>query len=145
MANIQTYRHPLSDILSLREAANQLFEDTFPRSLQQYLRGGGNLDLYETANGYDVHIPVPGVKPEEVDISINNNVVTVQWETAPKPPEGSKNLHRGIQYGAFQEQFTLPAEIDADATGASYKDGILSIHLPKAEQSKSKKIAISVK
>jgi HSP20 family protein len=144
MANIQPY-HPFNDLLSLRDATNRLFEATFPRSLQQYIHSGGNIDLYETANGYDVHIPIPGAKPEEVDITLHNNVVTVRWEHAPKPPEGSKNLHRGIQYGTFQEQFTLPMEPDADATGASFKDGILSIHFPKAEQSKSRKIKVSTR
>ncbi|GHO87650.1 Hsp20/alpha crystallin family protein [Dictyobacter formicarum] len=90
-----------------------------------------------------MHIPIPGVKPEEVDITILNDAVTVRWEYAPTPPEESKNLHRGIQYGTFQEQFSLPAEINAEAAGASFKDGILSIHLPKAKQSKSRKIRVS--
>ena len=142
MSNIQPY-HPFDDLRSLRDVANRLFEATLPRSLQQFVQGGGNLDLYETANGYDVHIPIPGAKPEEVDITVHNNVVTVRWEHAPTPPEGSKNIHRGIQYGAFQEQFTLPMEVNVDATSASFKNGILSMHLPKAEQSKSRKIRVT--
>ena len=142
MSNIQPY-NPFSDLLSLREATNRLFEATFPRSLTQFIHSGGNLDLYETADGYDVHIPIAGAKPEEVDVTINNNIVTVQWETAPQTPQGGKNIHRGVHYGRFQEQFTLPADINADAVGANFKDGILYMHLPKAEQSKSKKIKVT--
>ncbi len=101
------------------------------------------LDLYETANGYDVHYPIAGAKPESIEITVHNNTITISWETAAKLPSNARQVWSGIQYGQFQEQFTLPAELDATATGANYENGILYIHVAKAAQSSSKTIRVT--
>ena len=101
------------------------------------------LDLYETANGYDIHYPVAGAKPESIEITVHNNTVTISWETGTTPPAEARQLYSGIQHGTFQEQFTLPVELDAKSAGASYEHGILYIHVAKATQGSSKTIRIA--
>jgi HSP20 family protein len=101
------------------------------------------LDLYETANGYDIHYPIAGAKPESIEITVHNNMVTISWETATAVPAEARQVYSGIQHGTFQEQFTLPTELDAKATGASYEHGILYIHVAKAAQSSSKTIRVT--
>ena len=101
------------------------------------------LDLYETANGYDIHYPIAGAKPESIEITVHNNIVTISWETSTTPPAEARQIWHGIQHGVFQEQFTLPAELDANATGANYENGVLYIHLAKSAQSASKTIKVT--
>lgn len=101
------------------------------------------LDLYETANGYDIHFPIAGAKPDSIEITVQNNMVTISWETTTTVPANARQLWSGIQQGKFQEQFTVPAELDANATGANYENGILYIHLAKSAQSVSKTIKVT--
>lgn len=100
------------------------------------------LDLYETANGYDIHYPIAGAKPDSIEITVHSNIVTISWETETKLPAEARQVWSGIQRGKFQEQFTLPVELDANATGASYENGILYIHVAKATQSNAKTIRV---
>lgn len=101
------------------------------------------LDLYETANGYDLHYPIAGAKPESIEITVHNNSVTISWETSTTVPAEARQVWSGIQRGTFQEHFTLPAELDAASTGASYENGILYIHVAKAAQGSSKTIRVT--
>ncbi len=101
------------------------------------------LDLYETANGYDIHYPIAGARPESIEITVHNNSVTISWETTTNIPAEARQVLSGIQHGTFQEQFTLPTELDASATGASYENGILYIHVAKAAASSSKTIRVT--
>jgi HSP20 family molecular chaperone IbpA len=103
---------------------------------------GKPLDLYETANGYDIHYPLVCAKPESIEVTVSNNTVTINWETGTQAPVEARKLYSGIQHGNFQEQFTLPVELDAKATGASYEHGVLYIHVAKAAQGISKTIRI---
>lgn len=100
------------------------------------------LDLYETANGYDIHFPIAGAKPESIEVTVRNNTVSISWETSATIPANARQIWSGIQRGQFQEQFTLPAELDANATGASYEHGVLYIHLARAAQGSSKTIKV---
>jgi HSP20 family protein len=101
------------------------------------------LDLYETANGYDLHYPIAGAKPESIEITVHNNTVNISWETTTTVPAEARQVWSGIQRGTFQEQFTLPAELDASSTGANYENGILYIHVAKAAQASSKTIRVT--
>lgn len=101
------------------------------------------LDLYETANGYDIHYPIAGAKPESIEITVHNNTVSINWETVTRQPAEARQVWSGIQRGTFHEQFTLPAELDANATGANYENGVLYIHVAKAEQGSAKTIRVT--
>jgi HSP20 family protein len=102
------------------------------------------LDLYETANGYDIHFPIPGAKPDSIEVTVHNNMVSINWETGAQTPANARQVWSGIQYGQFQEQFTLPAELDANATGANFENGVLYIHVAKAAQGAAKTIRVEM-
>lgn len=138
---------PIEELMTWRDFDR--FLSDFPLSLRPHgirelmHRFSRPLDLYETANGYDIHFPIAGAKPESIEVTVHSNTVTISWETAATTPANARQVWSGIQRGQFQEQFTLPAELDANATGADYEHGILYVHLAKAAQGTSKTIKVA--
>ena len=139
---------PFSDMLSLREAMNQLFEGSVvPPSLTRRGQGGfvPPLDLSETADGYLVEVAAPGLKPEDVQITLENNVLTIKGELRQESEDKQRNYHRvERRYGAFQRTITLPSTVKADAIKAELNNGILRLHIPKAEEVKPRRIDVKV-
>ena len=138
---------PFQDMLSLREAMSQLMEESFvqPTAAQ----GGKNfvpaLDLSETAEGYLVEAALPGVKPEDVEITVENNVLTIKGETRQEVDEQKRNFHRvERRFGSFQRTIGLPTTVKADAIQASLTNGVLRLEIPKAEEVKPRKISVNV-
>jgi HSP20 family protein len=137
---------PMDELMTLRDI-NRFMSEALsfrPHSIGEMMsRFNRPLDLYETANGYDIHYPLAGAKPESIEVTVHNTTVTISWETGTTPPAEARQLHSGIQHGTFQEQFTLPVELDTKSAGASYEHGILYIHVAKAAQDSSKTIRIT--
>ena len=138
---------PFQDMLSLREAMSQLMEESFvqPTAAQ----GGKNfvpaLDLSETAEGYLVEAALPGVKPEDVEITVENNVLMIKGETRQEVDEQKRNFHRiERRFGTFQRTIGLPTTVKADAIQASLTNGVLRLEIPKAEEVKPRKISVNV-
>jgi HSP20 family protein len=138
---------PFQDVLSLREAMSQLMEESFvqPTAAQ----GGKNfvpaLDLSETAEGYLVEAALPGVKPEDVEITVENNVLMIKGETRQEVDEQKRNFHRiERRFGTFQRTIGLPTTVKADAIQASLTNGVLRLEIPKAEEVKPRKISVNV-
>lgn len=131
------------------------FSRTFDRMVREAL--GPNMrtaafvpavDLTETADAYRIEAALPGWKPEQVDISIEDGVLTLKGEvgeTADAPVEGRTEHVREIQRTSFLRRFTLPTEVDADKAAASFENGVLTLSIPKAEVVKPKQIRIEVK
>jgi HSP20 family protein len=145
MANIQRY-NPFSDFVSLREAMDRLFEESFISPRQVGLLGGrgvGGSNLYETKEGFTLQVPMPGVKPEDVDITVQQDTISLKWETRNQIPENATTHWSGFQAGQYQQSFTLPAPINADGVEAHYNDGVLTLQLPKAEHAKARTIKIN--
>lgn len=145
MANIQRY-NPFQEMVSLREAMDRLFEDSFisPRTLGWTGRGIG-ANLYETGDSFVLQIPAPGVKPEDIEVTTQQDTVTLKWETKIEIPENATTHWHGFQSSQFQQTLTLPAPINADRAEASSKDGILTLSLPKAEHAKARTLKVNVK
>jgi len=146
MANVTRW-DPFQDMLSLREAMNQLMEESFVRPTTG--RGGQGfvpaLDLSETAEGYLVEAAVPGLKPEDVEVTVENNVLTIKGETRQEVDEKKRNYHRiERRFGSFQRTIGLPTTVKADAIQASLTNGVLRLEIPKAEEVKPRKISVSV-
>ena len=146
MANVTRW-DPFQDVLSLREAMSQLMEESFvqPTAAQ----GGKNfvpaLDLSETAEGYLVEAALPGVKPEDVEVTVENNVLTIKGETRQEVDEKKRNFHRvERRFGSFQRTIGLPTTVKADAIQASLTNGVLRLEIPKAEEVKPRKITVNV-
>lgn len=142
MANIMRY-NPFSEVVSLREAMDRLFEDSFiPRFDLSGGRGVAS-NLYETAEGFTLQIPMPGVNPDQVEITAQQDTLHIKWETSVRIPENATTHWSGFASSQHQQSFTLPAPINADKVEARYEDGILMLNLPKAEHAKARSIKVA--
>jgi HSP20 family protein len=139
---------PFNDMLTLREAMSQLFEESVvPPSMTRRGQGGfvPALDLSETADGYLVEVAAPGIKPEDVQITLENNVLTIKGELRQETEDKQRNYHRvERRYGAFQRTIALPSSVKADAIKAELSNGILRLDIPKAEEVKPRRIDVKV-
>jgi HSP20 family protein len=138
---------PFQDVLSLREAMNQLMEESFvrPNTAQGAKNFVPALDFSETAEGYLVEAALPGLKPEDVEITVENNVLTIKGETRQEVDDQKRNFHRiERRFGAFQRTIGLPTTVKADAIQASLTNGVLRLEIPKAEEVKPRKINVNL-
>ena len=143
MANITRY-NPFNEVVSLREAMDHLFEDSFIPRIGSTGRGTAS-NLYETAEGFVLQIPLAGVNPEDVDITVQPNQLNLKWETKTQIPEGTTTHWSGFQAGQYQQSFTLPTAINTDRVEAGFQNGMLMVNLPKAEHAKARTVKVSAK
>lgn len=142
MANLSRY-NPFNEIVSLRDAMDRLFEESFiPRTMSGITGRGVASNLFETPDGFVLQVPMPGVNPENVELTVQQDTVTLKWETKTTIPENATVHWSGFQQGQFQQTFTLPAPINSERAEASYTDGILTLNLPKAEHVKARTVKI---
>jgi HSP20 family protein len=102
------------------------------------------LDMYETEDAIVIETsPIPGIKAEEIEVSITGDVLTIRGETRPEGAEAKgQYLRQERQFGSFSRAVTIPRPIKAEETAASFKDNVLTITIPKAEEAKPKVINI---
>jgi HSP20 family protein len=136
----------LDQLTNLRDEINRLFESPFSD-------GNGNsdafnswapaLDLYEDKDNLVLRAEVPGLKKEDIDISLHENTVTISGERRnEKKYDGSETSREERVFGRFTRTLQLPKLVDGSKVKASYKDGILTVTLPKAEEAKPRQIEI---
>ena len=138
---------PFQDVLSLREAMNQLMEESFvrPAAAQSGKNFVPALDFSENAEGYLVEAALPGVKPEDVEVTVENNVLTIKGETRQEKEDKQRSFHRiERRFGSFQRTIALPNTVKPDAIKASLEHGVLRLEIPKAEEVKPRKISVNV-
>ncbi len=139
---------PFGDIVSLREAMNNLLEESFvrPRPGQGETTAGLALDVRETVDAFTVTASVPGVDPADVDITVLGDTLQIRGERREeRSDEGGQEgrwLVRERRYGAFQRAVSLPTAVKADEANAEFKDGVLTVTLPKADQAKPRTIPV---
>jgi len=103
------------------------------------------VDISETEGEYLIKAELPEVKKEDVKVTVENGVLTLQGERRQEKEEKGKRFHRVERsYGSFVRTFALPESVDETAVKAEYKDGVLSLHLPKSEKVKPKAIDVKV-
>src|SRR5512136_1579652 len=146
MSNLTRWE-PIRDMMTLREAMDQLFDDAFTRP-----RGMGGvslspvIDLYQTADDVVVKASLPGLKAEDVQISVQSNVLTLRGEFSQESEKKEATYHiRERRSGAFERSVMLPTDVQTEKAKADFEDGILTITLPKAETVKPKTITIKAK
>jgi HSP20 family protein len=140
---------PFRELMSLQDRMNRLFSESYrPQGEDDWALGGTwapAVDIYEHENNIVIKAELPGVDPKDVDIRLDNNVLTVQGERKLDNEVKKENYHRVERsYGAFTRSFTLPTTVDPSGIKAEYKDGVLRVTLPKREEAKPKQIQISV-
>jgi HSP20 family protein len=142
---------PFRDLLSLQERMNRLFEES-ARGLgrgqeEDWVMGAWApaVDIYEKGTDVVLKAELPGVEPKDVDIRIENNVLTLKGERKVDNEVRRESFHRVERsYGAFTRSFTLPSTVDTTNVKADYKDGVLRITLPKREEAKPKQIQVDI-
>jgi HSP20 family protein len=140
---------PWGDIVSLREAMNNLLEESFVRP-QPGTPGPGMasslaLDVKETPDTFIVTASVPGVPPSDIDITILGDTLRIRGqrkEEVEESGEGNRWLLRERRFGAFERTVSLPSVVNSEGSSADFKDGVLTITLPKADVAKPRSIPI---
>ena len=137
---------PFGEMLSLRQAIDRLFEDSFVRPGS--VAGEGDqplaIDVRSTADALLLDAALPGVKPAEVDISILGDTLTITARSAEEKSTDEEGYsYREIRRGTFTRSLTLPRGLKAEAATATFENGLLRLSIPKAEESKPRQIRIS--
>jgi HSP20 family protein len=126
---------------------NRLFEDalhTWPSDTNGTSAWSPAADIFETDNDLVLQTDLPGVDPKQIDLRVENNVLTIRGERRFEPKVERENFHRVERsYGTFSRSFALATAVESEKVQASYKNGVLSIMLPKTEQAKPKRIQIA--
>jgi HSP20 family protein len=143
---------PFRDLVSLQDRMNRLFDQSF-RGIS---RGADEedwalgawapaVDIYEKDGNIVLKAELPGIDPKDVDVRVENNILTLRGERKLDEEVKKDNYHRVERsYGNFTRSFTLPNVVDTEKIKAEFKDGVLRMTLPKKEEAKPKQISISV-
>ena len=127
--------------LRLQEEVNRLFSTNLTRTFGDEGIGRGawapSVDIYENKDQIVLEAELPGMKQEDFDLSIENNVITLRGERKFEKTDETDNYHRVERsYGAFTRSFTLPQTVSAEGATAEYNNGVLRVTLPKREETK---------
>lgn len=140
---------PFEQALSLRAAMDRLLQDSFVRpSGGATARGNQSmnlpLDVHESEDAYTVRASLPGVKPDDVQIQITGDTVTIRGQTQEHREEkrGEQVILRERRSGVFMRSFTLPALVDADKAEANIENGELTLTLPKTQEARPRRIEV---
>lgn len=146
MANITRF-DPFSDLLTLRDSMDRMFDERFLRPLTWRAADGESIspaiDVHQDADWIVVEAALPGVKPEDVDISITGQTLTIRGEAkADERIERDQYLYRERRYGAFHRQLQLPVRVEGERAEADFEDGVLNLRIPKADEVKPRRIEV---
>jgi len=146
MSNLIRFE-PMREMVSLREAMDRLFNDAFTPTMAR--DGGWNgpaVDLYQTDDEVVVKAALPGLKADDVQISVTGEMLTLRGEFKQQEEKKEKAYHlREQRFGSFERSFALPTEVIAEKAKAEFENGVLTLTLPKAEEVKPKMISVKAK
>jgi HSP20 family molecular chaperone IbpA len=128
--------------LQVQDTEKQEVADTGAERTRDRLAFVPRADIYETNEGINVVADMPGVNENSVEITLENNVLTINGYVEPEEPEGYSLAYAEYQVGDYQRAFTLSDQIDRDGIDAFVKDGVLRLYLPKVTEARKRKIAI---
>jgi len=131
---------------NLRDELNSLFDVPFLTNLnRQDLFSGWSpaLDLYQNSDNLVAVLELPGMRKEDIQISLHDGTLTIAGERKSSSSNGEKAERSERYIGTFRRSMTLPARVDSDKVSATYRDGILTVTLPKAEEAKPKRIQVA--
>jgi HSP20 family protein len=144
-------RRPLDSITSLRRL-NSVLDEAFNAWPFQNQESGTltsswlpACDVFEDKDAVKIVAEVPGVRPEDVKISLENNLLSIRGEKKQQAEEKNERVHRYERsYGTFERTFSLPSTVDPDRIAANYEHGILTVSIPKAERARPREIPVKV-
>jgi HSP20 family protein len=142
---------PFRDLLSIQDEMNTLFNRAYGERApgeggeQRQRLWAPALDIAEQKDAYLVHVELPGVRPDDLDITLEDGLLTIQGERRFTQESSEQQFHRiERRYGRFRRSITLPTQVQADAIEASFEDGLLTVRVPKAEEAKPRRINVQV-
>ena len=138
---------PFLDIVNVRDTMDRMLDNYFGRSPVAF-EGYGvvDLDLYQTENDVVIEASIPGINPDDINISVAGEVLTIKGEVKQEKETKEADYHiKERRYGSFSRSVTLPTQINAEKAAADFKNGILKLTLPKAENVKPKTITVKAK
>jgi len=154
MSNLTRW-DPNREMMSLRDAMDRLFDDAFTRPFTLNRNGGAStgsswsspaIDLYQTEDDVVVKAVLPGIKPDQVQINVTGDVLTIRGEVKEQDEQKDKAWHiREHRWGSFERSVALPVGVISDQANAEFENGILTITLPKSEEVKPKTITVKAK
>jgi HSP20 family protein len=138
---------PFRDLRTLQEEVNRLFTGNLARTFDDegIARGSWSpsVDIYENKDQIVLEAELPGMKREDFDVSVENNVITLRGERQFEKKDESDHYHRVERaYGSFTRSFTLPNTVSTEGATADYRNGVLRVTLPKREETKARRIEI---
>ena len=143
---------PFRDVMTLQERMNRLFDQTLSRTRTDDDEGltasmwSPAVDIFETSDSIVMKAELPGVSRDNIDIQVQDNTLMLKGERKFEREVKEENYLRiERSYGAFQRAFNLPAVVQQDKIKAVFRDGVLEVTMPKAEEAKPKQVKIDVK
>ena len=138
---------PFRDLRTLQEEVNRLFSSNLTRGFGEEGIGRGawnpSVDIYENKDQIVLEAELPGMKQDDFELTVENNVITLRGERQFEKKEDSDNYHRVERsYGSFTRSFTLPQTVSAEGATAEYNNGVLRVTLPKREETKARRIQV---
>ena len=139
---------PFRGLTSLQDQVNRLFEGTFAQGRtgeSDLASWAPAVDIYEGQDELVAQVDLPGVQEKDIDIRLENNTLTIRGERKFEKSVNEDNYLRVERaYGSFTRTFSLPNTVNAEGIHADYKQGVLTVHMPKREESKPKQVKINV-
>lgn len=143
-----THWDPFRNLTTLQDQVNRLFEGSFSqgRGAQSDLATWAPaVDIFEAQNELVAKVDLPGVDEKDIDIRLENNTLTIRGERKFEKSVNEDNYLRVERaYGSFTRTFSLPNTINAEGINATYSNGVLTVHMPKREESKPKQVKVNV-
>lgn len=138
--------NPFGEMARMRSEIDRLFEDAFNAPVSKWESNsvwGFPLDVTEADDTFTVKAAVPGMNPDDLDITISDNVLTIKGETQEEEVREEEKVHlRERRFGSFMRSISLPTPVESDNVKATVENGILTLQIPKAEAVKPKRIAV---
>lgn len=134
-----------SDLLSLKKEFPERFGDFLEEEGREQRNWIPEVDVYETDDEIKLKAELPGVNKEDIEVNVENNVLTIRGEKKVEEEESGENYHRiERQFGRFKRGIRLPDGTDREKIKAEYTDGVLKISVPKTEEGKKKEIPVEI-
>jgi HSP20 family protein len=140
---------PFNGLERIQSRINELFDDTFAGTRSYPRTTAGNwspaVDILESKDAYLIRAEVPGMKRDDFNLEVHDGTLTLSGERKPEEPANGVEYRRSERLaGKFSRAFYLPQTVKSDGIKATYRDGILEVHVPKADEAKPRQIAINV-
>ena len=138
---------PIRDLLGFQTEMNSLFDwndSVFPGAPPRDSSWTPSVDIHETEESFELSVELPGVRKEDVSLEVKDSILSIRGERRSEKEVAEKSVHRiERRYGEFTRAFKVPSNVDASRVKAAYKDGVLQVTLPKAEDARPRQIEIA--